>query len=424
MAFCYLEQMDSILLCIPFVGFLLSIAILPLATPHFWDSNKNKGIIAAIFSAPILYLFLKNNPSEIVHSAKEYISFIFLLGSLFVISGGIAVKGDIKATPRVNILFLLIGAILANFIGTTGASMVLIRPFLKTNAERKFTKHLPIFFIFIVANCGGLLTPLGDPPLFLGYLRGVPFFWTLKLFPIWLLMNASLLFIFYIWDTREWRKEIQHSGRPLCQPGRGQSTSPTGSVNGDYKLSGKRNFIFLAGIIVAVFLPSPKRELAMLAMTFLSLISGAKHARISNNFKWHPIIEVAVLFAGIFITMVPALLYLQHHGAEFGITKPWQFFWTTGALSSFLDNAPTYLTFYSLAQGIGMSDALLRAISVGAVFMGANTYIGNGPNFMVKAIADHAGFKTPSFFHYMFYSACILVPLYFIITFLFFIKIT
>lgn len=361
-----------------------------------------------LLSLPVLFWFVKFDHLPLFHSLQDYFSFICLLGSLYVISGGISISGDLEATPKVNTIFLIVGAILANFIGTTGASMLMIRPFLKTNAERKKTNHLPVFFIFIVSNCGGLLTPLGDPPLFLGYLSGVPFFWTLKLFPFWLLMIGSLLLIFYIWDKFAYRHETRsdlNRDSTNIQP---------------LSLLGWRNFLFLGGVLGAVFLHTPSRELVMLLMVVLSLALGNKKARSQNNFVWGPIIEVAVIFAGIFITMVPALIYLKQHAPEFGIVKPWHFFWLTGGLSSFLDNAPTYLTFYSLAQGIGISDAILKAISVGAVFMGANTYIGNGPNFMVKAIAEHSGFKTPSFFGYMLYSIGILLPLYLLIHMVFF----
>ena len=410
-----MAAMVPVFLTIPFIALLLAIAILPMAVPHFWEQNKNKALVATLFSIPVLVWFLGHEPVAIVHTLEEYFSFICLLGSLFVISGGIYIEGDLRATPIVNTTFLVIGAVLANFIGTTGASMVLIRPFLKTNSERRNTRHLPIFFIFIVANCGGLLTPLGDPPLFLGYLRGVPFFWTLSLFPAWILMIVALLLVFFVWDRLAYGKESAAAiklDKAEVEP---------------IKIIGLRNLFFLGGVIYGVFLASPWRELTMILMAVLSLLFGSRSARGRNKFTWHPIIEVAVLFAGIFITMVPALELLKYHAPQFGITKPWQFFWLTGGLSGVLDNAPTYLTFLSLAQGlslpaevVGVPAKILAAISVGAVFMGANTYIGNGPNFMVKAIADHAGFKTPSFFGYMLYSVGILFPLYIIISLAFF----
>ncbi len=400
---------------LPFVCLLLAIAILPLAASHFWEKNRNKAIVAVLLSVPVLIWLARHEPEAITHTLIEYGSFICLLGSLFVISGGIAVRGDLQATPKINTLFLAIGAVLANFIGTTGASMVLIRPFLKTNSERKKTNHLPVFFIFAVSNAGGLLTPLGDPPLFLGYLRGVPFFWTLKLFPIWLVMIGMLLTLFYVWDRMAYRHEMKkdlRADRAHIEP---------------IRLEGWRNVLFLGGVLYGVFLATPWRELLMIHMTVLSLFLGSKTARTHNRFAWGPIVEVAILFAGIFVTMVPALMLLKEKGAEFGITEPWQFFWLTGTLSSFLDNAPTYLTFLSLAQGLGMQadvvgvpTQILLGISAGAVLMGANSYIGNGPNFMVKAIADHAGFKTPSFFGYMLYAAAVLFPMYLLITIIFF----
>lgn len=400
---------------IPFCLLLLAIAILPLAIPRFWESNRNKAIVALLLSLPVLAWLLPHEPEAIPHTLIEYFSFITLLASLFVISGGIAVTGDLEGTPRVNTIFLAIGGVLANLIGTTGASMVLIRPFLKTNSERKKTNHLPVFFIFVVSNCGGLLTPLGDPPLFLGYLRGVPFHWTLKLFPFWLLMIGLLLLIFYLWDRNAYRHETRKDlrlDRVKIQP---------------IRLQGWRNLLFLGGVLYGVFLATPWREGLMIHMAILSLFLGSKTARQHNRFAWGPIVEVAVLFAGIFVTMVPALMLLKEAGPWSGISEPWQFFWLTGILSSFLDNAPTYLTFLSLAQGLGLpadvvgvSEAILKAISVGAVFMGANTYIGNGPNFMVKAIADHAGFRTPSFFGYMLYAFVVLFPLYGILHLIFF----
>ncbi len=400
---------------IPFVCLLLCIAIFPLAAPKLWESNRNKAFVAFLISLPILFWLVRHEPIAIFHTLKEYFSFICLLASLYVISGGIAVTGDLQGTPRANTFLLAIGAVLANLIGTTGASMVLIRPFLRTNTERKVTRHLPVFFIFIVSNCGGLLTPLGDPPLFLGYLRGVPFFWTLRLFPLWVVMIALLLLIFYIWDRIAYDRETAASIKadkshvePIC-------------------IKGSLNFIFLIGVLCAVFFPTPSRELVMIIMALLSYFLGTKSARHYNLFKWGPIIEVAVIFAGIFITMVTALMLLKQYALEFGLVKPWQFFWATGALLGFLDNAPTYLTFLSVAQGLNLSPDIvgvpahfLVAISVGAVFMGANTYIGNGPNFMVKAIADHTGFKTPSFLGYMGYAACILFPLYLLVHFIFF----
>jgi Na+/H+ antiporter NhaD/arsenite permease-like protein len=413
----YQTIMTPLWSALPFVGLLLCIAVLPLATPHFWEHNRNKALVAALLSAPVLAWLVPHKPEAIHHTTLEYISFICLLGSLFTISGGISVTGDLKGTPAVNTVFLVLGALLANLIGTTGASMVLIRPFLRTNSERKNTSHLPVFFIFVVSNCGGLLTPLGDPPLFLGYLRGVPFFWTLKLLPVWLLVISALLILFYLWDNRAYEEETETIVKKDME-----RVEPI-------KIAGRRNLLFLGGVLYGVFLPSPWREILMVHMALLSIFLGNKSARKRNNFTWGPIIEVAILFAGIFVTMVPTLMLLEERAAAFGVREPWHFFWLAGGLSSFLDNAPTYLTFLSLAQGlhlqpdvVGVPTKILEAISAGSVFMGANSYIGNGPNFMVKAIADHAGFKTPSFFGYMGYAVRILIPIFLVVTFLFFFR--
>ncbi len=408
---------------IPFVILLLLIAFMPLAAPHFWEKNRNKAIITAIISLPIFIFLVAEFPHELVHNLKDYVSFIVLLAALFIISGGILLTGDLKATPSVNTTFLAVGAVIANLIGTTGASMLLIRPLLRTNSERKFTGHIPVFFIFVVSNIGGCLTPIGDPPLFLGYLKGVPFVWTLQLLPEWLVTLAIVMTVFYFWDTLAYRKET-----PLDIKRDVVYATPLG-------ISGKINLLFLGGVILSVLFqtPTPYRELIMVAMTVLSMVFTSKALRKENRFTFYPIIEVAVLFAGIFVTMVPLLMILHAKGAEFGITKPWQFFWLTGSLSSFLDNAPTYLTFFSLAESVtsqlgaagfeivaGVRADLLAAISAGAVFMGANTYIGNGPNFMVKAIAEEQKVKVPHFFGYMVYSMAILIPIFVVVTLIFY----
>ncbi|PKL43445.1 MAG: sodium:proton antiporter [Candidatus Riflebacteria bacterium HGW-Riflebacteria-1] len=411
----------SLLTVVPFIAWLLTIALAPLLFEHFWEKNSNKAVLSFLFASPVLaYLLTHNMSHELWLSTEEYFSFIVLLASLFIVSGGILVEGDIEATPRNNIFLFIIGAILANFIGTTGASMVLIRPLLKINSQRTRMSHVPIFFIFIVSNIGGCLTPLGDPPVFLGFLKGVPFFWTLSLFPMWLLNMTFILTIFYLIDSYNYNRE------------------PATALNRDaaeirpIKVSGKRNTWFLVGIIAAVFLPAPAREVMMIAMSMMSLRVTPTRCREQNSFSFTPINEVAILFAGIFVTMVPALLLLKERGAELGLTQPWQFFWVTGGLSSFLDNAPTYLTDLSLAQSmaahdsslakevVGIPAVYLRAISAGAVFMGANTYIGNGPNFMVKTISESSGVKMPSFFGYFAYACAILIPVFLIDTWLFF----
>ncbi len=414
-----------LIFCAPFAVILLLIAIMPLALPRFWEKNSNKAIVATVVSIPVLIFMIMKSPQSLGNTIEDYISFIVLLASLFVISGGILVKGDLKATPIVNTIFLLVGAIIANLIGTTGASMLLIRPLLSTIRERKHIMHIPVFFIFVVSNIGGSLTPLGDPPLFMGFLRGVPFTWTFRLFPIWLFTVVVLLIVFYIWDSIAYKKEDLTVLKQDVQ-----NKTPL-------MISGKINLLFLLGVIGAVFcqVPAPYRELIMILMLVLSLVFTKKELRAEHNFTYGPIIEVAILFAGIFITMVPLLMLLETKGASLGIVKPWQFFWFSGGLSSFLDNTPTYVTFASLASsvtqslghggfpivhGIGVREDLLMAISAGSVFMGANTYIGNGPNFMVKSIAEEQGIEVPHFFGYMLYSICILIPLFGVITLLFF----
>lgn len=408
--------MNALILSLPFILVLLSIAISPLAFPHFWEKNSNKAIVTGFLALPILIYLILNQPTALLHTTRDYFSFLILLASLFIITGGISLEGDLEATPLTNTCFLGIGALLASVIGTTGASMLLIRPLLQTNQERHHVKHIPIFFIFIVSNIGGLLTPVGDPPLFMGYLKGVPFFWTLKLFPIWLVANGTLLLLFYIFDhlahKKETKKDLALDKREI------QSL----------KIKGILNIFLILGVVLGVFLPSPFREAEMLTLALLSLGKNSKKARQKNRFTFGPIIEVAILFASIFVTMVPLLQLLENKGSQLGITTPISFYWFTGFLSSFLDNTPTYLAFFSLAQGLHLPDAgilgiptsILLAISAGSVMMGAMTYIGNGPNFMVKAIAEEMKVKTPSFFGYMLYSTTILIPLFIGITFLFF----
>lgn len=400
---------------VPFVLILLCIALLPLFFPHFWERNRNKGIVCIGLALPTFFFLVEHAPDQLAHVAHEYFSFVSLLIALFVITGGILVEGDLRATPSTNTLMLLIGSSLASIIGTTGASMLLIRPLLRTNQERKRVKHIPLFFIFTVSNIGGLLTPIGDPPLFLGYLRGVPFFWTLKLFPIWVFSIGILLALFYIVDRRAYALETQ------------QDLQVDQLHRSPLKIKGAFNIPILLLAVSAVFLPSPYRELTMLILAGLSLKTTPRQLRHANSFSFHPLNEVALIFAGIFIAMVPALELLKLHGPEFGITAPGQFFWLTGLLSAFLDNAPTYLTFLSLGQGlnlpgatvIGLTEPILAAISAGAVLMGALTYIGNGPNFMVKAIADEMGLRTPSFFAYLGIATVILMPIFLVVQNLF-----
>jgi Na+/H+ antiporter NhaD/arsenite permease-like protein len=401
---------------LPFVGLLLAIAILPLAAPGFWESNLRKLGVAILLGVPVLLLYLRERPQTLVHVAADYVSFIVLLGGLFVISGGILLEGDLEATPRTNATFLGVGAVLASFLGTTGASVLLVRPLLQTNRERKHVAHTVVFFIFLVSNIGGCLTPLGDPPLFLGYLLGVPFTWTLRLFMPWLLTTSLVLAIYVVWDRRAHAREARPDlKRDFYEVRR-------------LRIAGKENLALLGLVLASVaFLKAPWREVVIVGVSLLSLKLSDPALRKANRFTFHPILEVAALFAGIFVTMLPALDILRAHGGELGVREPWQFFWATGALSSFLDNAPTYLTFLALAQGLGLPaevvgvpERLLVAISLGAVFMGANSYIGNGPNFMVRAIAEERGVKMPSFGGYMLYSGAVLLPVFVIVTLAFF----
>jgi len=400
---------------LPFVCMLVAIAILPLTHAHWWGNNRNKTLVSLVLGLPVGLYFLIADYHQLVHTSKDYVSFIVLLASLFTISGGIMLRGNPLGTPFINTFFLFAGAVISNLIGTTGASTLLIRPLLRTNNTRKHISHIPVFFIFLVSNVGGCLTPLGDPPLFLGYLQGVPFFWTLKLFPLWIVAVGLILFTFYLFERRAWKRE-----------------APIDIVRDEIleeplKIEGKLNILWFLGVLVAVFLHTPYREITMISMACLSYHFTSHEIRVKNGFTFYPIKEVALLFAGIFATMMPALLILKSRGAGIGIKEPWEFFWITGGVSSFLDNAPAYLTFFSLAEGLSIGGSVIRvpenilmAVSAGAVFMGANSYIGNGPNFMVKSICEEAGIKIPSFFRYMVYSGLILIPVFILITAVFF----
>jgi Na+/H+ antiporter NhaD/arsenite permease-like protein len=428
---------------VPFALMLLAVAILPLAAESWFGRNRNKAIVAAVLGVPtVIYLvtvFGQLGLDRTGSTSQEYISFIVLLFALFTISGGIYLTGNLVATPRHNLGFLAAGAVLASFIGTMGASMVLIRPLLRANSERTRVRHTIVFFIFAVSNVGGLLTPLGDPPLFLGFLRGVPFGWTLNLWPQWLLVVGLVLAAYLVLEYYYYRKEPAAARRMDVQ---------------DYvpmRLKGGLNVWLLALVVVTVVFSGQLtrlgenisfpfvRELILVVLAFVSVRFGPRGPRASNHFSWHPIVEVAILFAGIFATMIPALALLEAKGASLGMAVPWHYFWATGGLSSFLDNAPTYLVFTSVAQGqagaatvgaltstqmipgLGVAPAqLLAAISCGAVMMGAMTYVGNAPNFAVKAIAEHSGLRMPSFFGYMGYSLAVLVPIFLVVTAVFF----
>ena len=442
----------GIIWIVPFVGILLSIAIFPLVLPEFWHHNFGK---VSLFWASILIipLLIKESVSitlyELLHvGLLEYIPFIILLLALFTISGGVRLTGTLVGTPIVNLLIILIGTLLASWMGTTGASMLLIRPLINANKHRKNKVHIIVFFIFLVANIGGSLTPLGDPPLFLGFLHGINFFWTTKaLFVPMLVSSVILLIAYFLLDTYYYKRENH-------------------SVNEDqYKeplsIDGKGNFILLAGVILAVLMsgfwkpdisdisihgihltiPNIMRDISLVLLTLISWKFTDLNIRNQNGFTWFPILEVAKLFAGIFITIIPAIAILRAGqkgvmGAIINLVTDTagnpvntMYFWLTGLLSGFLDNAPTYLVFFNIAgssapENMEIADYLmygipdtLMAISLGAVFMGAMTYIGNAPNFMVKSIAEENDITMPSFFGYMLWSILILIPVFIIVSF-------
>jgi Na+/H+ antiporter NhaD/arsenite permease-like protein len=425
-------------LSIPFILILLFIAVGPLAFHHWWEENKNKLIVSLVLGIPVAVIMISRGLStELMHQMLfDYVPFIILLGGLFIITGGIHLKGDIEAKPGINTLFLAIGGILASFMGTTGAAMLLIRPVITTNSERTFKVHTILFFIAIVANAGGMLTPLGDPPLFLLYLKGAPFTWFMNLAIEWAFVLVVLLVLYYIVDSYFYKKEPKEAIAFDKT-----NITPLG-------IKGTHNFIFLIGVVLSVAFLNGNyvhaihenhylgfiREAAIILMSVLSLVTTNKIMRYKENkFTWHPIIEVAFLFLGIFITMTPALIYLRENAASFGFSTPEHFYYATGGLSAFLDNAPTALSFHSLALSpdvitsfpgselvAGIPEVLLTAISLGAVFFGAMTYIGNGPNFMVKAIAEENKIAMPSFFGYMIkFSLIVLLPVYILTQLLF-----
>ena len=413
---------------IPFVAMLACIAVLPLipATSHWWERNSSQLTVALVLAVPTTaWMFWKAGSAPLIDTGIEYFQFICLLFSLYVVSGGIHLAGDIRATPRNNTLFLAIGGVLASFIGTTGAAMLLIRPLLATNRERVNKVHTVLFTIFIVANCGGLLTPLGDPPLFLGFLRGVPFTWTFNLLREYLFVNIMLLVGYYALDSYYYSQEpakAVHDDDTEIEP---------------LGLKGSLNFVFFAVIIAAVaFAPSvdahaieeghaalgdwiPVREFIMLASAAGSYFLGSREVRFKDNqFTWGPIAEVGILFIGIFLTMIPALHYLDEVAGSLPLNEV-TFFVFTGGLSSLLDNAPTYATFFEMAGQVahpggadvaGVPELYLVSIALGAVLCGAITYIGNGPNFMVKSVAESDGVPMPSFGRYIGYAFTLLVP--------------
>ncbi len=445
---------------LPFGLLLLAIAVLPLlkATEAWWESNVHRFYVAAVLAALTLayYLFWRGFPLEgqwpaphlVLPAVRgpnfalagdvllravfgEYGPFILLLFSLYTISGGIAIAGELPARPRTNAMFLAVGAVLANLIGTTGAAMLLIRPLLEVNRQRRHVAHTMVFFIFIVCNCGGCLLPIGDPPLFLGYLLGVDFFWTLTLWREWAFVNLSLIAVYYLLD-RFWHYRRESAAAIQRDRTRVHRLHFRGLWP---------NAPLLLATVVCVALLDPGealpgtawhpwlylREMVLLGLVGLSLGLGRHETRRANGFSYGAIIEVAVLFFGIFICMQPALEILRLEGRDLGLIRPAHFFWSTGGLSSVLDNAPTYVVFFETAKSLGggpaacggVAEPLLAAISLGAVFMGAMTYIGNGPNFMARALAERAGVRMPGFFGYMVYSCVILLPLLVLVEWLF-----
>jgi Na+/H+ antiporter NhaD/arsenite permease-like protein len=444
----------SLLYCIPFACLLLCIAIFPLVKEAWWEKNRPYAVAlwSLLFVIPFAVKYGVGTAAETVLDCliNDYLTFIVLLFGLFCVAGNITLEGDLAGSPRVNVLLLGIGTLLSSWIGTTGASMLMVRPVIKMNAWRKNKAHIMVFFIFLISNIGGCLTPIGDPPLLMGFSRGVPFFWSLNLFPVFLFNMVVLLFIFYWIDRKAYCRDISKGLKPdISKPGT------------EIKLEGLHNIIFIVMIVAAVILSGVLPDLdvfktaegtvrgihifgevtltfpaiievaIILLAAFLSFKTTNPKIRKKNHFTWNAIEEVAVLFIGIFITMQPALMILKSMGASLGLTHPFQMFWVTGALSSFLDNTPTYLVFLTTAGAMSFTEGIvttlgtvpvkmLMAISCGAVFMGANTYIGNAPNFMVKSISDENGIKMPSFFGYLLWSLCILVPVFILDTLIFF----
>lgn len=442
---------------IPFAGMLLSIAIFPIVKPHWWEKNMLWVALfwSFVFLVPFFFVYGADETIyQLIHTVVlDYVPFLLLLFALYAVAGGIVIKGSMVGTPKLNTIILAIGTVLASVIGTTGAAMVLIRPLIRANEFRKRKMHTIIFFIFLVCNIGGALTPVGDPPLFMGFLRGVPFFWTtIHLLPLYVFTSVVLLVIYYIFENKMYKKDLaegcvqpEHTGEKIKIEGLhnllyivlilfavvmsgtlAQSPmfqNPDGSVKGLHLYS-------LHGHDLVATWPNIIKDILLLVAAFLSMKTTKKEIREFNNFNWAAIEEVAKLFIGIFITMIPALAILGARGASLGLHTEWQFFWSTGMLSGFLDNTPTYLVFLTTAAAMGAAEGLattigivevpiLIAVSAGAVFMGALSYIGNAPNFMVRSIAEESNIKMPSFFGYMKWSFGILVPLFILDTLIF-----
>ncbi|MEV0900772.1 sodium:proton antiporter [Actinoplanes sp. NPDC049802] len=417
----------------PFPALLITVALLEVLAAGWWSRLTSKALVCAAFAAPAAahLLTADGGPAALAHSLTEYVSFLSLLAALYVIAGGIHLRGSLAGTPLANAGMLTVGAVLANLVGTTGAAMLLIRPFLRANARRRRRAHLVVFFILIVANAGGLLTPIGDPPLYLGYLKGVPFDWTLRLWGPWLFVNGVLILMFNLIDqflvNREERQDLATGLMDQL------------IVHEPLRVEGRRNLLLLAAVVLLLVarLPAPVTAAGLWAITYLSWRITPPGVHRDNHFTFGPIASVAIIFAAVFVTMTQPLLILNARAADTGLTEPWQYFWATGALSSGLDNAPTYLAFTAVAAGLlGISiddptylntlistptgSDLLYAISCGAVIMGALTYIGNGPNLMVKEVAEHRGVRMPHFFAYAAVALIVMLPVLAATTFLFF----
>ncbi|GGN12273.1 sodium:proton antiporter [Actinoplanes campanulatus] len=411
----------------PFVLLLAAVALLEVLAAGWWSRLTNKALVVTALAVPAtIHLLVSGQAAALTHSIAEYVSFLSLLAALFVIAGGIEIRGSLAGTPLANAGMLTIGAVLANVIGTTGAAMLLIRPFLRANGHRRTRAHLVVFFILIVANAGGLLTPIGDPPLYLGFLKGVPFAWTFQLWAPWLFVNGTLILLFNLIDqflvNREERRD------------RATGLMDQLLIHEPPHIAGKRNLLLLAAVVAVLLArgalgwPFGVPEAALAAIGYLSYRCTPRAVHDGNHFTVGPILSVAVIFAGVFVTMTQPLLLLNTHAAEIGPQHPWQYFWAAGALSSTLDNAPTYLAFTSVAAGqLGIAvtdpqylaaliadpagDDLLAAIACGAVTMGSLTYIGNGPNLMVKEVAEHRGVRMPHFFAYAGTATLIMLPI-------------
>lgn len=398
----------------PFVALVLSMAVLPMVLPKAWEHRWFQALVVLLCAAPVCDFAIRHGrAAELARSAHEYAAFITTLGALFVAAGGVYATGDLEASPRTNVAFLVGGSLLASLIGTTGASVLVLRPLLRTNSQREHTAHLVPFFILAVSNAGGLLTPLGDPPLLVGFISGVPFFWTLKLFPVWLLYVGTFAGGLYLVDRRAYARESR------------RALSRDRAERAPLEVQGSHNLLWLLGIVGAAFLPAIAREAAMVGIAAASYFGTSRDVHQKNQFSLAPIAEVALLFAGIFVCLVPLESGLAEATSVLPITKSWHLFWVSGALSAVLDNAPTYAAFAALGRALsaghpdlvaGIAPVKLAAISAGSVVMGATTYIGNGPNLIVKAMAERAGLSVPTFARFAIFSFFTMLPAHLVMT--------